>query len=169
MKQRLLNEINEMKYMFSYKKGKVISEQIKNDEITEDDYKASPYVLSATPDGDIKVTNTSTKQTYVYSMSTYGVGVDVKDFPDGDSIEVSIPLKGNQTFDLPSGGEASNTIKSNVGKEKILINVNNITITLKCQSGCVKTPTKSNTEKVTQAVSDTTKSAVDATKSFLGF
>ena len=65
MKQRLLNEINEMKYMFSYKKGKVISEQIKNDEITEDDYKASPYVLSATPDGDIKVTNTSTKQTYV--------------------------------------------------------------------------------------------------------
>lgn len=169
MKQRLLNEINEMKYMFSYKKGRVISEQIKNDEITEDDYKASPYVLSATPDGDIKVTNTSTKQTYVYSMSAYGVGVDVKDFPGGDSIEVSIPLKGNQTFDLPSGGEASNTIKGNVGKEKISVNVNGVTITLKCQSGCVKTPTKSTIQKTTQAVSDTTKSAVDATKSFLGF
>ena len=28
---------------------------------------------------------------------------------------------------------------------------------------------KSNTEKVTKAVSDTTKNAVDATKSFLGF
>lgn len=165
MKKRLLNEINEIKYLFSYNKGKVISEQIKNDEITEDDYKASPYVLSATPDGDIKVTNTSTKQTYVYSMSAYGVGVNVKDFPDGDSIEVSIPLKGNQTFDLPSGGEASNTIKGNVGKEKISININGITITLKCQSGCVKTQTKSTT----QAVSDTAKNAVDATKSFLGF
>jgi len=72
-------------------------------------------------------------------------------------------------LDLPSGGEASNTIKNNVGKEKISVNVDGITITLKCQSGCVKTPTKSNTEKVTQAVSDTTKSTVNAAKSFLGF
>ena len=32
MKQRLLNEINEIKYLFTYNKGKVISEQIKNDE-----------------------------------------------------------------------------------------------------------------------------------------
>jgi hypothetical protein len=169
MKQRLLNEINEIKYLFTYNKGKVISEQIKNDELTEDDYKASPYVLSATPDGDVKVINTTTKQTYVYSISAYGVGVNVKDFPEGDSIKVSIPLKGDQTFDLPSGGEASNTIKNNVGKEKISVNVDGITITLKCQSGCVKTPTKSNTEKVTQAVSDTTKSTVNAAKSFLGF
>ena len=169
MKQRLLTEINEIKYLFTYNKGKVISEQIKNDELTEDDYKASPYVLSATPDGDVKVINNTTKQTYVYSISAYGVGVNVKDFPEGDSIEVSIPLKGDQTFDLPSGGEASNTIKNNVGKEKISVNVDGITITLKCQSGCVKTPTKSNTEKVTQAVSDTTKSTVNAAKSFLGF
>jgi len=81
MKQRLLNEINEIKYLFTYNKGKVISEQIKNDELTEDDYKASPYVLSATPDGDVKVINNTTKQTYVYSISAYGVGVNVKDFP----------------------------------------------------------------------------------------
>lgn len=169
MEKRIINEINEMKYMLSYKKGRVISEQIKNDELTEDDYKASPYVLSATSDGDIKVTNTSTKQTYIYSVSAYGVGVSVKDFPGGDSIEVSIPLKGNQTFDLPSGSDSSNTIKSNVGKEKISIDVNGVTITLKCQSGCVKTQTKSTIQKTTQAVSDTTKNAVDATKSFFGF
>ena len=169
MIQRLLNEINVIKYMFSYNKGRVISEQMTNDEITEDDYMASPFVLSATPDGDIKVTNSSNKQSYVYSITAYGVPVDVKDFPGGDSIKVSIPLKGEQTFDLPKNGESSNIIKQNVGKEKISVNVSGITITLKCQTGCIKTPTKSNTEKVTKAVSDTTKNAVDATKSFLGF
>lgn len=170
MEKRIINEINEIKYMFSYKKGRVISEQIKSDELSEEDYKASPYVLNATSDGDIKVTNNTTKQTYIYSISAYGVAVDVKDFPGGDSIKVSIPLKGIQTFDLPSGGEASNTIKNNVGKEKISINVNGITITLKCQSGCVKTPTtKSTINKVTQAASDTTKSVVDSTKSFFGY
>jgi|688.fasta_scaffold116111_4 hypothetical protein len=169
MRQRLLNEINEIKYMFTYTKGKVISEQINNNEITEDDYISSPYVLSATPDGDVKIINNTTKQIYVYSISAYGVGVDVKDFPEGDSIKVSIPLKGVETFELPSGGEASNTIKNNVGKEKILVNVEGVTITLKCQSGCVKTQTKSNTEKVTKTVSDTTKNAANAAKSFLGF
>ena len=170
MEKRIINEINEIKYMFSYKKGKVISEQIKSDELSEEDYKASPYVLSATSDGDIKVTNNTTKQTYVYSISAYGVAVDVKDFPGGDSIKVSIPLKGIETFDLPSGGEASNVIKNNVGKEKISVDMNGITITLKCQSGCVKAPTTKNTiEKTTQAVSDTTKSVVDSAKSFFNY
>jgi len=170
MEKRIISEINEMKYMFSYKKGRVISEQMKSDELSEEDYKASPYVLSATSDGDIKVTNNTTKQTYVYSISAYGVAVDVKDFPGGDSIKVSIPLKGIKTFDLPSGGEASNVIKNNVGKEKISVNINGITITLKCQSGCVKVSTTKNTiDKATQTVSDTTKSVVNSTKSFLGF
>ena len=179
-----------MKYMFSYKKGKVISEQIKSDELSEEDYKASPYVLSATSDGDIKVTNNTTKQTYVYSISAYGVAVDVKDFPGGDSIKVSIPLKGIETFDLPSGGEASNVIKNNVGKEKISVTMNGIIITLKCQSGCVKSSTSTNksifdavsdatkstfntvsdvTKSTFNTVSDEAKSIANSTKSFLGF
>lgn len=158
MIQRFLNEINDIKYMFSYNKGRVISEQMTNDEITEDDYMASPFVLSATPDGDIKVTNSSNKQSYVYSITAYGVPVDVKDFPGGDSIKVSIPLKGEQTFDLPKNGESSNIIKQNVGKEKISVNVSGITITLKCQTGCIKANgSKTPIEKSTSII-DTTKS-----------
>lgn len=156
MKKRLLNEINDIKYMFSYSRGRVISEQITNDEITEDDYVSSPFVLSATPGGDIKVTNTSTKQTYIYGITAYGVSVDVKDFPDGDSIKVSVPFKGDETFDLPKNGESSNVIKNNVGKEKISVDVSGVTITLKCQSGCVKTGVEKS------------KGIVDTTKSFLG-
>lgn len=161
MIQRLLNEINDIKYMFSYNKGRVISEQMTNDEITEDDYMASPFVLSATPDGDIKVMNSSNKQSYVYSITAYGVPVDVKDFPGGDSIKVSIPLKGEQTFDLPKNGESSNIIKQNVGKEKISVNVSGITITLKCQTGCIKA-------SASKAPSEKSTSIIDTTKSIFG-
>jgi len=162
MRHRLLNEINEIKYLFTYNKGRVISEQINNDEITEDDYTASPYVLSATPDGEIKVTNSSTKQTYVYSLSAYGVPVKVKDFPNGDKIRVSIPLKGVQDFELPKDGEASKVIKDNVGKPVISPDINGVTITLKCQSGCIKQTIKKT------STGDST-SVVNNAKSMLGF
>lgn len=167
MEKRILNEINEMKYMLSYKKGEVLSEQIKNDEITEADYTSSPFILNATPDGDIKVVNSTTKQVYIYSISAYGVPVDVKDFPEGKSIKVSIPLKGVQTYDLPTGSQSANTIKQNVGKEKITIDLNGVSVTLKCQSGCVKPGnTKTTTDKVKDSISDVSKGAINLTKSF---
>jgi len=173
MNSRLLNEINNMKYLSNYEKGKVISEQQNDREIYEDNFVVSPYTLSATADGDIKVTDSTTSKSYVYSMSAFGVGVNVKDFPDGDSIEVSIPLKGNQTFDLPKNGTTASLIKQNVGKSKISAEINGITVTLKCESGCVKpggtTAPKTTLDKASDTLKSTAGSVSNTLKSTFGF
>lgn len=169
MNIRLLNEINNMKYLSNYEKGKIISEQKNDKEIYEDSFVVSPYTLSATSDGDIKVVDSTTNKSYVYSLSAYGVGVNVKDFPEGDSIEVSIPLKGNQTFDLPKNGNAASIIKQNVGKSKISTDINGITLTLKCESGCVKPGGSTSSKTTLDNVSDTLKSSTNTIKSKLGF
>lgn len=173
MNNRLLNEINNMKYLSNYKKGKVISEQQNNKELYEDDFVVSPYTLTATSDGDIKIVDSTTKKSYIYSMSAFGVGVNVKDFPDGDSIKVSIPLKGNQTFDLPKDGTTVSLIKQNVGKSKITADVEGITVTLKCESGCVKPGGTSSAKTTVDKASDTVKSATSSVsntlKSTFGF
>ena len=159
MNSRLLNEINNMKYLSNYEKGKVISEQQNDREIYEDNFVVSPYTLSATTDGDIKITDSSTSKSYVYSMSAYGIGVNVKDFPDGNSIEVSIPFKDNKTFNLPKDGTTASLIKQNVGKSKISTNIKGITVTLNCESGCVKPGGTTAPKTTLDKVSDTLKSA----------
>jgi hypothetical protein len=80
-KEIIKEELNQMKYLFGYKRGVIISEQ----EIDEDKLVVTPYTLEATG-GYIKITDTKTKKSYVYSLSAYGVKVTVNDFPDGDSI-----------------------------------------------------------------------------------
>ena len=157
-KKIIKEELNQMKYLFGYKWGVVISEQ----EIDEDKLVVTPYTLEATG-GNIKITDTKTKKSYVYSLSAYGVKVTVNDFPDGDSINYTIPFKGSSTQEISNDSELPKLIKANVGTCELNPKVGGISVTLKCVSGCVGC--KSSTEKVIDSTKDTLKS----TASYLGF
>jgi DNA gyrase/topoisomerase IV subunit A len=157
-KKIIKEELNQMKYLFGYKRGVVISEQ----EIDEDKLVVTPYTLEATG-GNIKITDTKTKKSYVYSLSAYGVKVTVNDFPDGDSINYTIPFKGSSTQEISNDSELPKLIKANVGTCELNPKVGGISVTLKCVSGCVGC--KSSTEKVIDSTKDTLKS----TASYLGF
>ncbi len=151
-------EVNQMKYLFGYKRGVVISEQ----ELSEDKLVATPYTLEAT-NGNVKITDTKTNKIYIYSLSAYGVKVTVNDFPGGDSISYSIPLKGSDTQDIGNNGELPKLIKSNVGSCELNPKVGGITVTLKCLSGC------SGCKSATEKVIDSTKSTLKNTASYFGF
>ena len=130
-KEIIKEELNQMKYLFGYKRGIVISEQ----EIDEDQLVVSPYTLEAIG-GNVKITDTKTKKSYIYSLSAYGVKVTVKDFPGGDSISYSVPFKGSSTQEISNNSELPKIIKANVGKCEIKTKVGDIAITLKCVFGC---------------------------------
>ena len=131
-KEIIKEELNQMKYLFGYKRGIVISEQ----EIDEDQLVVSPYTLEAIG-GNVKITDTKTKKSYIYSLSAYGVKVTVKDFPGGDSISYSVPFKGSSTQEISNNSELPKIIKANVGKCEIKTEVGGIAITLKCVFGCI--------------------------------
>ena len=130
-KKIIKEELNQMKYLFGYKRGVVISEQ----EIDEDKLVVNPYILSA-ENGNIKVTDTQNKKVYAYSLSAYSVKVTVNDFPGGDSISYSVPFKGSSTQEISNDSELPKIIKANVGKCQIKTEVGGIAITLKCVFGC---------------------------------
>jgi len=157
-KEIIKEELNQMKYLFGYKRGIVISEQ----EIDEDKLVVTPYTLEAIG-GNVKITDTKTKKSYEYSLSAYGVKVTVKDFPGGNSISYSVPLKGSSTQQVSNDSELPKLIKSNVGTCELHPKVGGISVTLKCVSGCVGC--KSSTEKVIDSTKDTLKSAA----SYFGF
>lgn len=157
-KKIIKEELNQMKYLFGYKRGVVISEQ----EIDEDKLVVTPYTLESTG-GNIKITDTKTKKSYIYSLSAYGVKVTVNDFPDGDSINYTIPFKGSSTQEVSNDSELPKLIKANVGTCELKPKVGGITVTLKCLSGC--SGCKSSTEKVIDSTKDTLKGAA----SYLGF
>lgn len=154
--------------------------------LNEDSFVATPYTISAVSggncDGNIKAYNSTTKETIYYALKAYGVTVSVLDFPNGNSIKIKKPALiggGEETFDIPSGGAAS-TIKSNIGKDVITVNLElgetNLTVKLIKQSNCGTKPAGSATQKVSKsiqgAVDTTTKAASDAAKSigsYLGF
>ena len=168
-KEIIKEELNQMKYLFGYKRGVIISEQ----EIDEDKLIVDPYTLEAR-NGNVMVSDTNTKKVYAYSLSAYGVKVTVNDFPGGDSIDYSVPFKGSSTQEVSNNSELPKLIKSNVGTCELNPKVGGISVTLKCISGCVGC--KSSTEKVIDSTKDTLKSAADSTKdtlksaaSYLGF
>ena len=157
-KEIIKEELNQMKYLFGYKRGIVISEQ----EIDEEKLIVDPYTLEAI-NGNIRITDTKIKKSYIYSLSAYGVKVTVNDFPGGDSISYSVPFKGSSTQEVSNNSELPKLIKSNVGTCELNPKVGGISVTLKCVSGCVCC--KSSTEKVIYSTKDTLKSAA----SYLGF
>ena len=161
-KEIIKEELNQMKYLFGYKRGVVISEQ----EIDEDKLVVTPYTLEAI-NGNVRITDTKTKKSYVYSLSAYGVKVTVNDFPDGDSISYSVPFKGTSTQEVSNDSELPKLIKSNAGTCELNPKVGGITVTLKCLSGCVGC--KSSTEKVIDSTIDSTKNALKGAASYLGF
>ncbi len=161
-KEIIKEELNQMKYLFGYKRGVVISEQ----EIDEDKLVVTPYTLEAI-NGNVRITDTKTKKSYVYSLSAYGVKVTVNDFPDGDSISYSVPFKGTSTQEVSNDSELPKLIKSNVGTCELNPKVGNISVTLKCLSGCVGC--KSSTEKVIDSTIDSTKNTLRGAASYLGF
>jgi hypothetical protein len=154
--------------------------------LNEGSFVATPYTISAVLggncDGSIKTYNSTTKETLYYVLKAYGVAVSVLDFPNGNSIKIKKPALiggGEETFDIPSEGAAS-TIKNNIGKDVITVNLElgetKLTVKLIKQSNCGTKPTGSTTQKVSKsiqgAVNTTTKVASDATKSigsYLGF
>ena len=151
--------------------------------LNEGSFVASPYTISAVSggncDGNIKAYNSTTKETLYYTLKAYGVTVSVLDFPKGNSIKIKKPMiigGGEETFNIPSGG-ASTTIKSNIGKDIITVNLElgdlNVTVKLIKQSGCSSKPAESTTQKVSKTIqnaTDTTSKAVsDATKSIGSF
>lgn len=154
--------------------------------LNEGSFVASPYTISAVSggncDGSIKAYNSTTKETLYYTLKAYSVTVSVLDFPNGNSIKIKKPALiggSEETFNIPSQG-AGSTIKSNIGKDVITINLElgetNLTVKLIKQTNCNSKPTASTTQKVSKsvqgAVDTTTKAASDATKSigsYLGF
>ena len=131
-KEIIKEELNQMKYLFGYTRGVIISEQ----EIDEDKLIVDPYTLEAR-NGNVMVSDTNTKKVYAYSLSAYGVKVTVNDFPGGDSISYSVPFKGSSTQEISNNSELPKIIKANVGKCEIKTEVGGIAITLKCVFGCI--------------------------------
>ena len=131
MNKKILNEINEMKYLFGYKRGVVISEQ----EMDEEKLIVSPYTLEAR-NGNVMVTDTKTKKVYAYSLSAFGLKVTVNDFPGGNSISYSVPLKGSDTKEISNDSELPKIIKANIGTSVINTKVGDTPVTLKCVFGC---------------------------------
>jgi hypothetical protein len=122
------------------------------DSVNESEFVAGDYKMNATPEGEIKVTDTKNNKSYVYVVSAGIVGIKVKDFPNGDSISVSA-LGKNITSPLQKDGETIKAIKTNIGKPKIKFELPQASLTLTCKSGCQKTGTPSNdlaTIKVTK-------------------
>ena len=130
-KEIIKEELNQMKYLFGYKRGIVISEQ----EVDEEKLVVDPYTLEARS-GNVMIIDTNTKKVYAYSLSAYGVKVTVNDFPGGDSIDYSVPFKGSRTQEISNNSELPKIIKANVGKCEIKTKVGDIAITLKCVFGC---------------------------------
>ena len=68
---------------------KIISER----ELDEDSLLADPYTLTATSDGNIKITDKKNNKSVTYGLEVKKLGfwksVDVLDFPGGNSIKVS--------------------------------------------------------------------------------
>ena len=157
-KEIIKEELNQMKYLFGYKRGVIISEQ----EVDEEKMVVNPYTLEAR-NGNVMINDTITKKVYAYSLSAYGVKVTVNDFPGGDSINYSVPFKGSSTQEVSNNSELPKLIKSNVGTCELNPKVGGISVTLKCLSGC--SGCKSSTEKVIDSTKDTIKSAA----SYLGF
>ena len=83
------------------------------DSVNESEFVAGDYKMNATPEGEIKVTDTKNNKSYVYVVSAGIVGIKVKDFPNGDSISVSA-LGKNITSPLQKDGETIKTIKKNI-------------------------------------------------------
>ena len=132
-KEIIKEELNQMKYLFGYKRGIVISEQ----EIDEDQLVVSPYTLEAR-NGNVMVTDTTdtkTKKVYAYSLSAFGLKVTVNDFPGGNSISYSVPFKGSDTKEI-SNTELPKIIKANIGSPIINTKVGDTSVTLKCVFGC---------------------------------
>jgi hypothetical protein len=130
-KEIIKEELNQMKYLFGYKRGVIISEQ----EIDEEKLIVDPYTLEAR-NGNVMISDTDTKKVYAYSLSAYGVKVTVNDFPGGDSISYSVPFKGSSTQEISNNSELPKIIKANVGKCEINTKVGSVAITLKCVFGC---------------------------------
>lgn len=155
-----------MKYLFGYKRGVVISEQ----EIDEDKLVITPYTLEAV-DGNVKVSDSKNNKTYVYSLSAYGVKVTVNDFPNGNSIKYSVPLKGTSTNKVDTSSELATIIKDNLGSCKLEPVLDGITITLKCISGCncSSSSEKSIGSEVSKTISGGINTATKAVSSFFGY
>jgi hypothetical protein len=135
MSKRIIKEeLNQMKYLFGYKRGIVISEQ----EMDEEKLIVSPYTLEAR-NGNVMVTDTKTKKVYAYSLSAFGLKVTVNDFPGGNSISYSVPLKGSDTKEISNDSELPKIIKANIGSPVINTKVGDTSVTLKCVHGCEKT------------------------------
>ena len=129
-KEIIKEELNQMKYLFGYKRGIVISEQ----EMDEEKLIVSPYTLEAR-NGNVMVTDTKAKKVYVYSLSAFGLKVTVNDFPGGNSISYSVPFKGSDTKEI-SNTELPKIIKANIGSPVINTKVGDTSVTLKCVFGC---------------------------------
>jgi len=130
-KEIIKEELNQMKYLFGYKRGVIISEQ----EIDEEKLIVDPYTLEAR-NGNVMIIDTTTKKVYAYSLSAYGVKVTVNDFPGGDSINYTVPFQGSSTQEITNNSELPKIIKANAGKCEIKTKVGGVAITLKCVFGC---------------------------------
>ena len=103
---------------------KVINEQ----ELEEDSIVVSPYELSAS-DGYIIVKNLTTKKSYKYELQIkkgFWVGVNVDDFPSGNSIKAS-GLGMSKTIQLDKT-VIKNILSKKLGQSEIEFNIdgNNI-------------------------------------------
>jgi hypothetical protein len=130
-KEIIKEELNQMKYLFGYKRGVIISEQ----EIDEDKLIVDPYTLEAR-NGNVMVSDTNTKKVYAYSLSAYGMKVTVNYFHGGNSISYSGRLVGSSDHEVTNNSQLPKIIKANVGKCEINTKVGSVAITLKCVFGC---------------------------------
>lgn len=113
------------------------------DRINESEFVAGNYKLSATPEGEIKVLDTSNNKSYIYVVSAGLVGIKVKDFPNGNSIKVSALGKSIES-PLSKDGSTVKAIKDNLGKSKIKFDLPAASLTLTCKSGCAASSTSSS-------------------------
>lgn len=85
---------------------------------------SSPYVLEAI-NGDIKITDNKTKKSYTYGFEIkqlgFWVGVDIVDFPNGNSIKAS-GLGITKTISVDKE-KIKNIISKNWGKATITFNI----------------------------------------------
>ncbi len=104
----------------------------------ESEFVVDSYKMTATPEGEIKIVDSSNNKTYIYVVSAGVVKIKVVGFPNGNSIAVSA-LGKDVTSDLSKDGETVKAIKNNLGKSKIKFDLPAMSLTFTCKSGCSKT------------------------------
>ena len=94
-------------------------------EFKEDVMNVDPFILSATQNGNMKITNTKTGIGHVYSMEAWkGVGIagnwfdcTIKDFPDG--IRIKLTAMGKEYNIKVDKLQIKNLLQNGFGKQEL--------------------------------------------------